>query len=223
MVGYLFDSVGSSHFRKIYAFQFFSGQRLHCRPKSRFHNAAGCAKDDACSGRLSQRIVKSFIRQTLEINSDFTDQPCKFPGCNGNIHIRYSCRILIVSSDLEFFRCTWHHTDTNDIFRVNAHLLCIVGLCHRPEHLLRRFTAWQVIQKIREVMLTVFHPSRRTRGHHRQYSAVFHPVKEFMCFFHDRQICAVVCIKHSVKSNPPKRCRHLSFHVGSHRVAKFFT
>ena len=141
MVGRFLDPVRSAHFLKFHVCQFFPGQRLHCRPKGRFHYAAGGAEDHACSGGLTQRIVKAFLREASKINAHLTDQPCQLPGGDGDIHIRHACRVLVVSAYLEFFCRTRHHADADNILRVKSHLFSIISLTHRSEHLLGRLTA----------------------------------------------------------------------------------
>ena len=44
-----------------------------------------------------------------------------------------------------------------------------------------------------------------------------------MGLFHDGQVRAEIGIEYFVESDPSKRCRHLAFHVCSHRIAELFS
>ena len=46
----------------------------------------------------------------------------------GSLSKSNTCCIFIISADFELLRCTWHHTDTDDLLRINAHLLSKIGL-----------------------------------------------------------------------------------------------
>ena len=140
--------------------QFCIGQSLYRSTKSRFHNASGCAEDNACSGRCAERCVEFGIRKLGEHNTGAVNHSGKFSGGQCDIHIRHAGRRLIVTSCFKFLCGTGHYADNHDLFRVNAHLLGIVSFDNRTEHLLRRFTRGQVIHHIREIVLTEFYPAR---------------------------------------------------------------
>ena len=137
VVNRFFDSLCSTNFCKFYFLKCLACQFFHCGTKSRFHNASCCAEDHSRSCRFSERIVESFIRKTAEINSDFTDQACKFPCRDRNIYIRNAACVLIFSLDFKLLRRTRHHADADNIFRRNVHLFRIICFRNRSEHLLR--------------------------------------------------------------------------------------
>ena len=133
----LLDALCATHICKFQISKFFSRQCLHRSTKSCFHNTAGRPKDYCRSRRLTHRIIKAFIRKCSKFNTTTTDQSCQFPGSDGNIYIRYTSCILMISSDLELLGRTWHHADRYDILRIDTLLLGKVSLHHRTKHLLR--------------------------------------------------------------------------------------
>ena len=172
----LFYALGATDIREIQVRQFFARQHFHCGTKGCFHNSAGSAKDYGRSCGLAHRIIELLIRKDCKVDATAPDQSCQFSGRNGNIHIRHSRGILVIPANLELLGSTWHDADRYDLLRIDAFLLSKISLQHRAEHLLRRLAGRQILCHIREIMLAILNPSRRTGRDHRKHAAILNSV-----------------------------------------------
>ena len=131
------DTVCSSDLCKVGILKLLACQSFNRSSQSGLHNTAGCAEYDGGTGTLAQRIVKFLIGQMTEIDTCAVYHSGKLTCCQSDIDIRITGSGLIVTLCLKLFGCARHDADNNYVCGVDAHFLCIPGLYHRTEHLLR--------------------------------------------------------------------------------------
>ena len=113
-------------------------QQIICRTKCRFHYAAGCSKDHACSSTFLHRAVAFLIHQCGRLDVCRTDHTQQLSGRYYRIHIVSRIfSVVQIHLPLALLCHARHHGYRIDLLRRYAKLLCKICLHYRAKHLLR--------------------------------------------------------------------------------------
>jgi len=193
-----------------------------CGSESSLHNAACCAEDSACTGSDLERIVELLVRQSIEVDTSFSDHSAQLTGCECNINVIIIAVSLLFSCYLELLSSTRDNADYEQVLGIDAVLLAVVALEQCAEHLLRRLTARQMRQEIRIEVLTELYPTGAARCEHRQSALVLDPLDQLVSFFHDREVGSNVHVEDVNVAQSSDSSDHLALNVSTNRVAELF-
>ena len=197
-------------------------KHIGCGTERCFQNAARCAEDGGCTGGNAHDRVEILFRQSCEVELCHLDHAGKLAGGDGDIDIRHTGCVFIVTVDLEFLRDARHDGNGDDVVRVDAFSFCKPRFDERTGHLLRGLAGGEVFCEVREVVLAELDPARRAGGDDRQLAAVLHAVNELVRFFHDGHIGTEIGIVDLIEAKAAQSCDHLAFYVRADRHAKLF-
>ena len=129
--------------------------------KGSFHNAAGDAEDDACTGVIAHDVsIPVFVRKTVEEDTASADHAGKLSGGDDSIDIRDTVNLLLLTFLLKLLGGAGHDGDHEDILRIDIMLLCPPGLDDSALHLVRGLAGGQMRQKIAVEVLCIVDPAR---------------------------------------------------------------
>ena len=146
----------------------------------RFGHAAGGAKDNRCSAAHAERQVGRILVKFAELDAHLLNHRGKPAGRQNVIDIRHSVAGEFRARRFKFFGRTGHDRNDNRLAGVGRGNLALRFLDDGAEHLLRGFTAREMRNVLGVGVLHIAHPRRAAGGKHREGSALFEPLEEFM-------------------------------------------
>ena len=188
--------------------------------ESCLHNAARCAEDSTCAGANVERLIECLVVKLAELDASFLDHSANLAGGNGYVYVSITRSGLTVASYLELLSSTRNSGYEEDVLRIDAFLLCKVGLHKSTEHLLRRLASRKIFSEIREIMLAVLDPSGRAGGDHRKLATVLESSEKLVSLLDDGKVCGKVHIEHAVKAESLECGNHLTLNVSTGLVAE---
>ena len=93
-----------------------------------------------------------------------------------------------------------HDRDDDQVLRVDADLLGVVGLGDRAEHLLGRLAGRGDVEQVGVVVLEEVDPARAAGGENRQVLARLHAFDELVALLHDREVGREVGVEDLVEA-----------------------
>ena len=181
----------------------FTGYQIMGAAQCSLHHTAGGTKDHACSGAQSQRFVKHRLSQLVQEDAAGTQHTGHLSGGQHDIHIGACTGV----ADLGYIRLiflgnTGHDGDTGDTAGIHPQLFGKIGFCHSAKHLLGRFGAGKVGQKVRKFMFDKAHPARAAAGEHGPAILVLvgKALQQFAAFLHNGQVGGKIGIEYIVKA-----------------------
>jgi len=220
LVGSTLDTCDTADILEIKLLKLLAENNLSSHTESSLHYTAGSTEDSACAGTDIEGSVEGLVGKIAEVDTCGLDDSAKLAGGDSNVNVGNTCCGLVGTGNLELLRGTGNSGYEEDILRIKTHLLCVVGLIHSTEHLLRRLTGRKIIGKLREVVLAVLDPSGRTRGDHGKSTAVLNAAEELGSFLNDGEVSGEIHIVYAVKAEALESCNHLALNVSTGSVVK---
>lgn len=173
-----------------------------------FHNAAGCAEDDAGTRTDTERGIEFRFGQAGNIDIFRTDQAVHFARRERDVHILNAVGLPDIHVPV-LFRLLGearHDGNTADFLRRDADLLGKITLRDSAKHLLRALRRRQIRHKLRVLRFEEAHPARAAGGEHRivlEFSRG-EALEEFGCFLHDGQVSGERGVEDIIKAHRPQ-------------------
>ena len=103
-------------------------------PQDRLHDSAGRAEQFSCGAAFSERQIRFFRFELIEINAAHPDQARQFACRENRIKIRHAAASDFRSARLEFFSGARHCRNTEYSAGIKPLFFCKIGFDQRAEH-----------------------------------------------------------------------------------------
>ena len=209
---------------------FFTGDELIGGTQSRFHNAAGIAKNYAGATALAHEIIISGVLQPSEVNALFLSPLGQLSGRNDSVHVSQALNAQIARCVAHFFAtnfkllgCAGSQGYIDDFLGVQAHFLSEVGLNSRTLHTNGALSAGNIGQYFRIVHFCELNPSGAAASELGQGSTpLSNALNQLATFLHNGQIGSEIGVQNIVHAQLAQQGYHFAFHKGACAHAKLF-
>ena len=216
------DAVGAANTREFNVFKGVAGNYLVNGTESSFHNAAGCAEDNARTGGFTEDRIEICIGKTLEVDTCVLDHSCKLANGENSVNVLKSADGKLFSARFELFSGTGHYRYNVDILGIDACLFGVVALDNSAEHFVRRFAGGKVGNKFGIEFFAIFDPTGAAGGDHGECAAVFESAQKLGAFFHNGEVSREIGIEHLIEAEATKCGNELAGNGGADLHTEFF-
>ena len=216
------DAFAATEGFEIEAFGFLASEFFGGEADDGFGHTTGCAVDNASTGFEAHRIVAGFVRQTVEVNAEFTNEVGQFSVRHGDIDIADTVVAEFIAGNFEFLGRARHDGNDEDVLVVLANFFGKDATEDGSTHFLRGFAAGEMSEHILFVFFGVFDPCGAARREDGQIFAFGHAAEDFGAFFDCRKIGGESGIADEVEAEAMHGGNHFTHDGGARFEAEFF-